>query len=120
MKFRFLIQPYVVIVALTISAASADAHELTVGDAYAKGSDESLLWAIGTKSIEMTFDARESMFRLTSYLNKSCEPLLEYVDVKTAAAPVPTTHSPLAHGLANATVSVSAQRFACTSVLSPP
>ena len=88
MKFRFLTRPYVVMIAaLAISLGIAEANELTIGDAYARGSDESLRWTIGTKLIEMTFDGQEGMFRLVSFLNKSCEPPLEYVDVKTAAAP---------------------------------
>ena len=87
MNLRFWIRFCAVIAILTVSAGTADANELTIGDAYARGSDESLLWTIGTKSIEMTFDGREGVFRLASFLNKSCEPPFEYVDVKTAAAP---------------------------------
>ncbi len=87
MKSRHLIGLCAVIVALTVSAGTVGANELAVGDAYARGSDESLQWTVGTKLIEMTFDGREGMFRLASFLNKSCEPPLEYVDVKTAAAP---------------------------------
>jgi hypothetical protein len=60
--------------------------EAKVGDAYAR-SDDGLLWTIGTKSVEMTFDGRGGTFRLDSFLNKTCEPALEYVDAKTAAAP---------------------------------
>ncbi|MCX5758692.1 MAG: hypothetical protein NTU83_09350, partial [Candidatus Hydrogenedentes bacterium] len=88
-----MIRPYVVIAALAISIGIAEANELTIGDAHARGSDESLRWTIGTKSIEMTFDGQEGVFRLVSFLNKSCGPPvpggtpLEYVDVKTAAAP---------------------------------
>ena len=58
-----------------------------VGDAYARGSDGGFVWTIGTKSIQMTFDGRGGVFRLVSFLNKSCDPPLEYVDAKTAAAP---------------------------------
>lgn len=87
MKFRYLIRQYVVVAALAISIGIAEANELTIGDAYARSRDESLLWTIGTKSIEMTFDGREGMFRLISFLNKSCEPPLEYVDAQTPVAP---------------------------------
>ena len=58
-----------------------------VGDAFAHSSDGGFVWTIGTKSIQMTFDGRGGVFRLVGLLNKSCDPPLEYVDVKTAAAP---------------------------------
>ena len=86
MKFRFLIRQYVVVAALAISIGIAAANELTISDAYARSQDEGLVWTIGTKSIEMTFDGQEGVFRLVSFLNKSCGPPvpggtpLEYVD----------------------------------------
>ena len=73
------------------SVALADGNgtkaEARVGDAFARSSDDGLTWTLGTKSVQMTFDCREGMFRLVSFLNNSCEPPLEYVDAKTAAAP---------------------------------
>jgi len=76
--------------ALTAAASSNDADrkgDAQVADAYARGSGGGLVWTIGTKSIEMTFDGRNGSFRLVSFSNKSCDPPLEYVDPKTAAAP---------------------------------
>ena len=60
--------------------------EAKVGDAYARGSDDGLTWTIGTKSVQMTFDGREGVFRLVSFLNKSCEPPLEYVDAENGGS----------------------------------
>ncbi|MFA6241784.1 MAG: hypothetical protein WC655_12700 [Candidatus Hydrogenedentales bacterium] len=87
MKFRFSIRFSVVVAAIALSAGTAGASELTVGDAYARDSGEGLVWTIGTKAIEITFDGRDSMFRLVSFVNKTCEPPLEYVEANTAAAP---------------------------------
>jgi hypothetical protein len=78
---------------LSVFAAVASSNEADtqgnaqVADAYARGSDGGLVWTIGAKSIEMTFDGRGGVFRLVSFVNKACEPPLEYVDAKTAAAP---------------------------------
>ena len=44
------------------------ASEVTVGDAYARGAADGLVWTIGTKSVQMTFDGRGGMFRLVSFL----------------------------------------------------
>jgi malectin (di-glucose binding ER protein) len=87
MKLRLPVHLCLMLVAVTVSAGLAEANELTFGDAYARGSNEDLVWTIGTESVEMTFDGREGVFRLVSFLNKTCEPPLEYVDAKTAAAP---------------------------------
>ncbi len=87
MKYRFLIRLSAAIVVVPISAGLVKANERTVADAYARGSANGLTWTIGTKSVQMTFDGRGGEFRLTSFLNKSCEPPLEYVEAKTAAAP---------------------------------
>ena len=75
---------------LAAGASSNEADtkgDARVADAHARGSDGGFVWTIGTKSIQMTFDGRGGLFRLVSFLNKSCEPPLEYVDPKTAAAP---------------------------------
>jgi hypothetical protein len=75
---------------LTAAASIDDADtkgDARVADAYARGSDGGFVWTIGTKLIQMTFDGRGGVFRLVGFLNKSCEPPLEYVDPKTAAAP---------------------------------
>ena len=73
-------------------AAWADGNgpkaEAQVGDAFARSSDDGLTWTIGTKSVQMTLDCREGAFRLVSFWNKSCEPPLEYVNAKMAAAPL--------------------------------
>ncbi len=61
--------------------------EAKVGDAFARSSDDGLTWTIGTKSVQMALDCREGVFRLVSFLNRSFDPPLEYVDAKTAAAP---------------------------------
>ncbi len=82
-----------VLTGLTVFAtvALADGNgpkaEAKVGDAFARSSDDGVTWTIGTKSVQMAWDCREGVFRLVSFLNKSCEPPLEYVDAKTAAAP---------------------------------
>lgn len=87
MKLRALLQLCAAAIVLTISAGVAEANELTVGDAYARSSDDGLTWTIGSKSTQMTFDGRGDEFRLVSFLNKSCKPPLEYVDVKAAVSP---------------------------------
>ena len=74
--------------ALTAAASSNEADtngNAQVADAFARGSDSGFVWTVGTKSIQMTFDDRGGVFRLVSFLNKSCEPPVEYVDPKTAA-----------------------------------
>ncbi len=71
-----------------VHAGESDTQgDAQVADAYARGSDGGFVWKIGTKSIQMTFDGRGGAFRLVSFLNKSCDPPLEYVEAKTAAAP---------------------------------
>ena len=87
MKFRFVIRSCATMVALMVSVGVAKANELTVGDAYARDNADGQVWTIGTKSVEMTLDGQDGTFRLVSFLNKSCEPPLEYVDAKSAAAP---------------------------------
>ncbi len=75
---------------LTAAPSSDEAGikgDARVADAYARGSDGGFVWTIGTKLIQMTFDGRGGAFRLVGFLNKACEPPLEYVDPKTAAAP---------------------------------
>jgi hypothetical protein len=82
------------VVVSLLSALAADAFaespkpttRAKVGDGYIR-SDDGLVWTIGTRSIEMTLDGRGGMFRLVGLRNKTCEPALEYVDAKTAAAP---------------------------------
>ena len=82
-----------VLTGLTVFAtvALADGNgpkaEAKVGDAFARSSDDGVTWTIGTKSVQMAWDCREGVFRLVSFLNRSFEPPLEYVDAKTAAAP---------------------------------
>ena len=79
---------------LAAGASSNEADtkgDARVADAHARGSDGGFVWTIGTKSIQMTFDGRGGLFRLVSFLNKSCEPPLEYVDPKTAARPLRST-----------------------------
>ena len=85
MKFQLLGRSYVAMVALMFSVEVTQANGLTVGDAYARGSADGLVWTIGTKAIEMTVDGRGGAFRMVSLLNKACEPPLEYVDAKSAA-----------------------------------
>jgi hypothetical protein len=75
---------------LTAAASSDEADakgDAQVADAYARSSDGGFVWTIGTKSVEMTFDGRGGSLRLVSFLNKACQPPLEYVDPKTTAAP---------------------------------
>lgn len=85
--FRSSILSFVLIVVAVISVRFAVANEITVGDAYARDSDAGQVWTIGTKSIEMTIDTRGGNLRMTSLLNKTCQPPFENVDAKTAAAP---------------------------------
>ena len=86
MNFRFVSMLCTAITGLNILVGTVGATEVVIGDSYARGGDNGLVWTIGTKSIEMTFDGHDGVFRLVSFLNKSCESPLQYVDEKTAAA----------------------------------
>ena len=87
MNFRFVSMLCTAITGLNILVGTVGATEVVIGDSYARGGDNGLVWTIGTKSIEMTFDGHDGVFRLVSFLNKSCESPLQYVNEKTAAAP---------------------------------
>ncbi len=87
MSFRLVSVLCSVMAAIGISVGVAGTTEVIVGDAYANGSTDGLVWNIGTSAVQMTFACRGGVFRLVSFLNKSCEPSLEYVDPKVAAAP---------------------------------
>jgi hypothetical protein len=62
--------------------------DIEVEDAYVcKGRSDSEV-AIGTRSVEWVFSARDGQFRLVSFKNKLCAPAREYVDPEAALAPL--------------------------------
>ena len=63
-------------------------QEAKAGDAYARDSADGLVWTVGTKSAPNDVRLpRKHVFRLVSFLNKSCDPALESVDANSAVAP---------------------------------
>jgi hypothetical protein len=75
-------------VGVPVATEKAGATEAIVSDAYVRSSADGMLWNIGTNAVQMTVDGRDGNFRLAGFLNKACEPALEYVDSRAAAAPL--------------------------------
>ena len=70
-----------------IGGGSALSADLTVGDAYVRGSEDGQTWTIGTRAVQMDFECRGGKFRWTSFQNRLVDPPREYVDMKTAETP---------------------------------
>ncbi|MDO8209949.1 hypothetical protein [Conexibacter sp. CPCC 206217] len=74
-------------VALTL-AASAAAHAVTVGDAYATAGANQCSWTIGTAATEKVLSFSGGTFTLASFKNKLASPVREYVDAGQPSAEV--------------------------------
>ena len=71
----------------TWGVAKGVAADLTVGDAYVRGSGDGQTWTIGTRAVQMVFECRDGKFRWVSFQNRLVDPPREYVDKDAAEAP---------------------------------
>ncbi len=61
--------------------------EVEVGDAFVHSAADGYTWAIGTNTIEMTYQAKDGLFRLISFKNKYIGSQQEYIPKNLAIAP---------------------------------
>jgi len=83
------------IIFLTGTTLWAAEKSVQVGDAYVRCSDDGQRWSIGTRGVEMAFEAHDGRFRTIGFQNKLVNPPLEYVDAKTASSPFLTSSQPV-------------------------
>ncbi|MBN1347121.1 MAG: hypothetical protein JXQ73_30800 [Phycisphaerae bacterium] len=67
--------------------AMAAETNVEVGDAYARGSGDGWRWSIGTRGVEMSFEARDGGFFVAGFQNKLVNPPLEYVEATASSGP---------------------------------
>jgi hypothetical protein len=83
---------------LVAGVCAAASNEDVVGDAYARGSLDGTEWAIGSKTIELVFQAKDGQFRLISFKNRTVQPPVEYLKREAALAPFAFERSSLPAG----------------------
>jgi len=60
---------------------------IQVDDAYARGSADGTEWTIGTKAVQLVFQAKNGQFRLISFENRTRPTPVQYLTPRTAVAP---------------------------------
>ena len=80
--------PFVAVIALRlIVSASADAAEVKQSDAFARCTADGSHCTIGTKAVQMSYEAPNGQFVMSSFKNKLTTPVREYVTKATARTP---------------------------------
>ena len=77
------------------SAAPAG-REVSVGDAFARGSEDGLRWSVGTAAVRMAFDCREGKLQLAELQNTLTDTPCDYAEPGALSPPFALDAAPLA------------------------
>ena len=67
--------------------SASSSGEVEVDDAFVRSTANGYTWTIGTKAIEMTYEAKNGLFKLISFKNKLIGSQQEYIPRNMAVAP---------------------------------
>lgn len=77
-------------------SAAPEGREVSVGDAFARGSEDGLRWSVGTAAVRMAFDCRDGRLQLAELQNTLTDTPCDYAEPGALSPPLALDAAPLA------------------------